>query len=170
MTFYVENETDETFQFPIDSVANLVAKEVLIMEKCPYDVEIELSIVDEETIKQYNKEYRNIDKVTDVLSFPGIEFEKESDFSVVECNKNDYLDPDTKELVLGNIMICAKRLKEQAVNYGHSEKREYAFLVAHSLLHLCGYDHMDEIEAKRMEDKQESVLKNLGIGRETISS
>ena len=166
MTFYVENETSIHFDFSIEEVAKDVAEAVLDMENCPYETEIELTIVDEDTIKQYNAKFREIDQITDVLSFPGIEFEKEADFEQIDEKQADYFDPDTGELVLGNMMICAKRMLEQAENYGHSVKREFAFLVAHSLLHLCGYDHMQKEEAEIMERKQEAVLNKLGIRRE----
>ena len=125
-----------------------------------------LLITDNEGIRQYNKEYRNIDRATDVLSFPMITYEKEADFSVVEDKEADYFDPESGELVLGDIIISAEKIKEQAEKFGHSEKREYAFLVAHSLLHLCGYDHMEEQEAKVMEAKQKEALNKLGITRE----
>jgi len=82
----------------------------------------------------------------------------------------DCFDPDSGELVLGDIILSVDRVKEQARNYGHSQRREFAFLVAHSMLHLCGYDHMEEAEAARMEEKQEKALAQLGITRETGSA
>ena len=93
-------------------------------------------------------------------------FEEESDFSAVTANESDYLDPDTGALQLGDIVINAFRVWEQAEEYGHSARREFAFLVAHSMLHLCGYDHMTPEEARRMEARQEAVLLELGIPRE----
>ena len=85
---------------------------------------------------------------------------------ISEDREADYFDPDTGELILGDIIISVDRVKEQAESYGHSQKREFAFLVAHSMLHLCGYDHMEEDEAKVMEAKQEQVLASLGITRD----
>jgi probable rRNA maturation factor len=78
----------------------------------------------------------------------------------------DYFDPDSGELILGDIIISVDKVEEQAESYGHSKKREFAFLVAHSMLHLCGYDHMEAEEAVVMEAKQEAVLTKLGITRD----
>ncbi len=167
MTFYVENETDAKFDFDIEELAGTVAQKVLDTEGCEYDTEISLTITDDEGIQELNRQFREIDSPTDVLSFPGISFEKEGDFSVVETEqKMDVIDPESGRLMLGDIVINEKRVREQAKEYGHSEKREFAFLVAHSMLHLCGYDHMEEDEAKVMEEKQEEVLQSLGITRD----
>ena len=106
------------------------------------------------------------DRETDVLSFPNLDFDRPGDFEISEDREADYFDPDTGELILGDIIISVDRIKEQAESYGHSRKREFAFLVAHSMLHLCGYDHMEEGEAKVMEAKQEQVLSSLGITRD----
>ena len=84
----------------------------------------------------------------------------------MEEEEAEYFDPDSGELLLGDIIISADRVREQAVKYGHSERRELAFLAAHSMFHLCGYDHMTEEEAKVMEQKQENTLTVLGITRE----
>ena len=119
-----------------------------------------------EEVHQMNLDFRGIDSTTDVLSFPAVPFEEESDFSAVKANESDYLDPDTGALQLGDIVINAFRVWEQAEEYGHSPRREFAFLVAHSMLHLCGYDHMTPEEARRMEARQEAVLLELGIPRE----
>jgi probable rRNA maturation factor len=167
MTFYVENEVEAKFDFDIEKLAESVAKAVLKAEKCKYDVEISLTITDDAGIQEINKEFRNIDKPTDVLSFPTISYEEPGDFSVIELEqKNDVYDPDTGNISFGDIVINEARVRSQAKEYGHSEKREFAFLVAHSMLHLCGYDHMEEEEAKIMEAKQESVLQSLGITRD----
>ena len=128
-------------------------------------MEISLILTDNERIREVNRENREIDRETDVLSFPNVDFEKESEFIFSEEQEADYFDPETGELILGDIMISVDKVKEQAFNYGHSLKREFAFLVAHSMLHLCGYDHMEETEAAVMEKKQEAVLQKLGITR-----
>jgi probable rRNA maturation factor len=125
-----------------------------------------LLITDNKGIHGYNKEYRGIDSETDVLSFPNVDFETEAEFDIDENREADYFDPDTGELILGDIIISSDRVIEQAESYGHSTKREFAFLVAHSMLHLCGYDHMEPDEARVMEEKQENVLKGLGITRD----
>ncbi len=166
MTLYFEDEVGNDFGFSPEEVANLVAEAALEQEGCPYEVQINLLLTDNPGIREYNRDYRKIDKETDVLSFPNLEFETESDFSKVEDSFADCFDPDSGELILGDIIISIDRVKEQAENYGHSRKREFAFLVAHSMLHLCGYDHMVEEEAKRMEEKQEAVLQTLGITRD----
>ena len=88
------------------------------------------------------------------------------DFSDAEEQEADCFDPDSGELVLGDIIVNAARVKEQAEAYGHSERREFAFLLAHSMYHLCGYDHMEAEEAAVMEEKQERVLQNLQITRD----
>lgn len=168
MTFYVENETEATFDFEINEVASQVAKAVLESEHCDYDVQLNLLITDNEGIKEFNQQYRGIDRETDVLSFPNLDFVSPADFSCadIEENEADYFDPETGELILGDIIISAEKVFEQAKNYGHSVKREFAFLVAHSMLHLSGYDHMEPEEAKVMEAKQEAVLQGLSITRE----
>ena len=171
MTFYVENETDETFSseetgFPIEETVEQVATAVLDMEGCPYEIQLNVLLTDNDGIHTYNREYRNIDRETDVLSFPNLDFDTPGNFDIPEEREADYFDPDTGELILGDIIISVDRVKEQAESYGHSQKREFAFLVAHSMLHLCGYDHMEEEEAKVMEAKQEQVLTSLGITRD----
>lgn len=166
MTFYVENEVNHTFDFDMEEIARMVAKDVLQSEACPFETEINLLLTDNEGIREFNDEFRHIDKETDVLSFPNVDYEKEGDFSTLEEGDPNYFNPETKELLLGDIIISKDRVKEQAENYGHSEKREFAFLVAHSMLHLCGYDHMVEEEAKVMEAKQEACLQRLGITRD----
>ena len=156
MTFYVENETDETFSN--EETVEQVATAVLDMEGCPYEIQLNVLLTDNDGIHAYNKEYRKIDRETDVLSFPNLDFDEPGDFEISEDREADYFDPDTGELILGDIIISVDRVKEQAESYGHSQKREFAFLVAHSMLHLCGYDHMEEDEAKVMEAKQREVL------------
>lgn len=166
MTFYIENETDIIFDFDIEEVAVKAAERVLETEGCPYETEISLLITDNEGIRQYNRDYRNTDRPTDVLSFPNIEYNEPAGFAIVEENEADYFQPDTGELILGDIIISADKVIEQAESYGHSRLREFAFLVTHSMLHLCGYDHMEAGEADIMEKKQEAVLYSLHITRD----
>ena len=167
MTFYVENEVDAKFDFDIEQLAMEVAGEVLKEEGCSYDVEIGLTITDDAGIHELNSEFRGIDSPTDVLSFPNVNYEVSGDFSVIESDqKVDLVNPDTGKIMFGDIVINENRVRQQAKEYGHSVKREFAFLVAHSMLHLCGYDHMEPDEARVMEDKQEKVLTNLGITRD----
>ena len=165
MTFCVENEIEADFPFDMEAVAEQVIRKVLEAEKCPYEVEVNLLITDAEGIRTYNREYREIDRETDVLSFPGVDYESPSDFSLVQEDESMYLNPDTEELVLGDIVICAARVFSQAEEYGHSTEREFSFLFAHSMLHLLGYDHMEPDEAAVMEAKQAKALEDLGITR-----
>ena len=162
MTIYVENETDFTFPFDTKELCSRVAEAVLDAEGCPYETEINVLITDNEGIRLYNKEYRNIDRETDVLSFPNIPFETEADFSIVEENCSDYFQPDSGELILGDIILSVDRICSQAESYGHSRKREFAFLVAHSMLHLCGYDH------ETPEEAAETILSALGLTRDCL--
>ncbi|MCI5954985.1 MAG: rRNA maturation RNase YbeY [Lachnospiraceae bacterium] len=166
MTFYVENETQVTFPFNVEETVRTVCEAVLDEEKCPYEVQVNVVLTDNEGIREMNRECRKIDRETDVLSFPNVDFEREGVFEIDEDREADYFDPDSGELILGDIMISVDKVKEQAENYGHSLRREFAFLVAHSMLHLCGYDHMEEEEAKVMEAKQRDVLEGLGITRD----
>ena len=167
MTFYVENEVDADFGFDIEELAKSVADTVLDMEGCAADIEVGLTITDSKGIHELNKEFRGIDSPTDVLSFPNVSYENAGDFSVLLGEQLvDLLDPDTGKIMFGDIVINEDRVRSQAEDYGHSVKREFAFLVAHSMLHLCGYDHMEEEEAKVMEKKQEDVLGELGITRD----
>lgn len=165
MTFYVEEEADAAFAFPIQETAKQVMLAVLEQEKCPYEAQVNLLLTDDEGIRGLNREHRDMDSATDVLSFPNLKLPGESDFSVCEDGGADCFDPDTGELVLGDIVISVDKVRAQAAEYGHGEKREFAFLVAHSMYHLCGYDHMTEADAKVMEERQEAVLLQLGITR-----
>ena len=167
MTFYVENEVEADFGFDIEELAVSVAQKVLDLEGCDHPVEIGLTITDDEGIRVMNRDFREIDSPTDVLSFPNVSYEEPGDFSVMDSEqKIDLLNPDTGAIMFGDIVINEARVRSQAKEYGHSLKREFAFLVAHSMLHLCGYDHMEEDEAKVMEEKQEKALTELGITRD----
>lgn len=166
MTIYLENETDAQFDFEPEETAVLVAEAVLEAEKCPYEAAVNILLTDNEGIRQFNRDFRETDAPTDVLSFPGIAYETPADFSGVEDHAADCFEPDTGELMLGDIIISVDRLREQAKAYGHSERREFAFLTAHSMFHLTGYDHMTEEEAAIMEEKQRNILQKLQITRE----
>ena len=165
MTIQLEYETDVQIEVEYSQVAKIVADKVLETEEFPYEAEINLVITDNEEIKRVNEEFRDIHAPTDVLSFPMIPFGVPADYDVIEEDINSYVDPDSEEIVLGDIMISAEKVIEQAREYGHSQKREFAFLVAHSMLHLLGYDHMTPEEAAVMEEKQRNVLEILGISR-----
>lgn len=166
MQYFIENETEVTFDFDINEVVKLVVDEVLEQENCPYESQVNVLLTDNEGIRYFNKEYRDIDRETDVLSFPNLDFGKPGVFDIEEDAVADYFDPESGELILGDIIISVDKVIEQAQNYGHSRLREFAFLVAHSMLHLSGYDHMEPEEAKVMEAKQEQVLTGLNITRD----
>jgi len=166
MTFFVENETDSDFGFDPSGLIRTVCERTFSSEGAPVDAScLNVIITDSEGIRELNASYRGIDSPTDVLSFPGLEFDEPSDFNISEDRKADCIDPESGELVLGDIVLNADRIFSQAEEYGHSIKREMAFLLAHSCLHLCGYDHMTEDEEKVMFSKQEAVLESLGITR-----
>ena len=148
----------------IENAALRVCEEVLKQEWFEDDAEISLLVTDEEEVHRLNLEYRGIDRTTDVLSFPALEFEVPADFD--GAIDDSCIDPDNGCVMLGDIVINARKVKEQAEEYGHSELREFSFLVAHSMLHLCGYDHETPEEAEEMEDRQEKALLSLGITRE----
>ena len=166
MTFYVENETEVTYDFDVEEIVKLVAEKILDTENCPYETQVNVLLTDNEHIRFFNKEYRNIDRETDVLSFPNLDFDTPGVFEIEEDEEADYFDPESGELILGDIIISVDKVKEQSESYGHSKKREFAFLIAHSMLHLCGYDHMEKEEAYVMERKQEEALTSLGITRD----
>lgn len=164
MSVFVWNETKFKFGFSIEEQSKLVIKECLREEKFPQQAEINLTIVHEDEMQEINMEQREINEVTDVLSFPMLEFQEAGKFLEDELKNN--LNLDTHEVMLGDIVICCERVEEQAKEYGHSMLREFSFLVAHSMFHLMGYDHMIEVEEMKMFEKQKKVLDHLEITRE----
>lgn len=168
MTIEIEYETENKLPVRDREIIEAVVKEALDSENCPYDISLNVLLTDNEAIQEINKEQRGMDLPTDVLSFPMIEYSSPADFSLVEDCVEDYFHPETGELLLGDIVISVDKVLEQAENYGHSIKRELAFLTAHSMLHLFGYDHMQEEERVIMEQKQRAILERLAIGRDTI--
>ena len=165
MTINIEYETEQKLNLDYEKVINEIVEAALDYEKCPYEAEVNVILTDNEAIQQINKEFRQIDSPTDVLSFPMGDFETPSDFEQLEASSEDYFHPETGELLLGDIVISVDKVLEQAEKYGHSAERELAFLTAHSMLHLCGYDHMEEDERKEMEFKQEEILQTKGYVR-----
>lgn len=164
MRIYLENEGDLELDLNYQEVAQRVGDAVLDYEQCPYESEVELLLTMDEEIREMNREFRDIDRATDVLSFPMIAYESPADFAFLEEDESCF-DPDTGELMLGNIVISKQKVVEQAEEYGHTAEPEYAFLIAHSMLHLLGYDHMEEEERAVMEKKQREILDGLGITR-----
>ena len=165
MSFYLEEECEVLFDFDYKELAQKVIDFCLEHEKFEYAVEVNLTLTNNEGIHIINKEYRQIDRPTDVLSFPLLSYDKPGDFSFLEDENEDNFNPDTGEVMLGDIIISVEKVFEQANEYGHSPRREFAFLITHSMLHLFGYDHMEPDEAAVMEAKQRAILEGLNILR-----
>ena len=165
MNIDIENQYEGTIDIDykniILSVVNMAADYIA----CPYECEVSVTIVGNEEIRQINYEQRKIDKETDVLSFPLLEYEIPGDFCHCEEDGTCF-HPDTGELMLGDIVISYDKVISQAREYNHSRKREIAFLTAHSMLHLFGYDHIIDEERVTMEKMQNEILDRLGITRE----
>ncbi|KUO73830.1 MAG: rRNA maturation RNase YbeY [Clostridia bacterium BRH_c25] len=144
----------------LEALVVQVVDKVLSFEECGEEYEVSISFVNNEEIRSLNKEYRGIDKETDVLSFPMVDFteaELEEDDEDVE-----YID---EEIALGDIVISMEKALEQSEEYGHSFDRELAFLLVHGILHLLGYDHEDGASEGEVFEKQEEILKQMGIMR-----
>ncbi|MBO4922296.1 MAG: rRNA maturation RNase YbeY [Lachnospiraceae bacterium] len=166
MNLVIEKETDDSFDFDYEEAAKSIIDQALDYLNCPYEVQLNLTLTDNEGIHAINKEYRQIDRPTDVLSFPLVDYPEPNVFpESIEDDAEDYFDLDTGELMLGDIIISVEKCKEQAKEYGHSELREYSFLIVHSMLHLFGYDHMEDDERTVMEEKQREILDKAGITR-----
>lgn len=165
MSFYLEEEVDVNFTFDYKSLAEKIVEFCLDYAKFPYEAEVNLTLTDNEGIHGINKEFRQIDRPTDVLSFPMLSYETPGDFAFLDEEDSDDFNPDTGEALLGDIVISVEKVYEQAESYGHSVEREYAFLITHSMLHLFGYDHMEEQEARIMEEKQKEILEQMNILR-----
>ena len=155
MTIDISYETDIELDIPYEDIVRQMVVAALNYENCPYEAEVSVTVVDDKEIQEINKTYRNIDKATDVLSFPMYEYEKAADFDNLD---DSAFNPESGELLLGDIVISAEKVVAQAKEYGHSEEREFAFLLVHSMLHLLGYDHMEEEERLVMESKQKEIL------------
>lgn len=177
MTINIENEYEGSLKKLADNsfegfltpeeytdIAYKVIEAAIDHENCPYDIDVSLLLTDDKAIEELNTEYRNIKRSTDVLSFPLIEYESPACFDGFD-EQEDLFNPETGELMLGDIIISIDHAIAQAAEYGHEVVREYAFLIAHSMLHLMGYDHMTEADAADMEQRQEEILTGLGIIR-----
>lgn len=165
MTIAIEYEAQKETALPYREIICKVAEAALDDIGCPFEAEVSVLLTEDEEIRRMNREFRQIDRATDVLSFPMLEFASPGDFSHVEEEYEDCFNPESGELMLGDIVISMDKVREQAESYGHSEERELAFLVAHSMYHLFGFDHMEEAEAAVMERKQSDLLCSLHINR-----
>lgn len=164
MTVTIEEEQNPEFGFDYQSLAKEVIEAAIEWEEFPYETEVNLFLVSLDEIHEINREHLNIDRPTDVLSFPMIQYESPGDFSKIEEDEDNF-NPDTGEALLGDIILCVDKVKEQAESYGHTVEREFAFLILHSMLHLFGYDHMTEEDAAVMEQKQREILEHMNILR-----
>lgn len=168
MTILMEKEVDDELDFDYEKLLKEVIVKAIEQEGCPYECEVNLTFTDNDGIRELNRDFRDLDIPTDVLSFPMVDYDSPADFSHLDKDEAVamYFNPETGELLLGDIVISIERAKEQAEEYGHSLKREICFLTAHSMLHLMGYDHMEDEERVIMEQKQEQILNALGITRD----
>lgn len=164
MSLFYEEEGEEKLPLPCEELAADVVNVALDYIGCPYEAQINLLLTTDEQIKEMNRDFRGIDRPTDVLSFPMVEYEVPGEFDFLE-EREDCFDPESGELVLGDIVISKNKVIEQSKAYGHSLKREFAFLIAHSVLHLTGYDHIDDEERILMEEKQRAILERMNILR-----
>ena len=150
MTVNIDYEADKKLDFDYEKIIKEVINGALDFEECPYETEVNVVLTTNDEIAMINRDYRDLFKPTDVLSFPMIDYVSPGDFSV---------------LVLGDIILSVDKIIEQAASYGHSQQRELGFLVAHSMLHLFGYDHMQDEEREVMEEKQRDILNMLNLKR-----
>lgn len=153
------NEIDSLTKKDLELVYNEVVKNLSL----PKRIKVNLSFVGEEEIKELNRKTRNIDRVTDVLSYPYTNLKPNEKLKLKDYVTD--IDPEDNHLVLGDVFICLKRAEEQAKEFNHSLKREICFLFCHSMLHLCGYDHIDPKDEEIMTNKQEEILSSLNITR-----
>lgn len=163
MTLFFEDEGNLSLDLPYEELAKEVINASLDYIKCPFEVQVGLLLTMNEEIQVINYEQRQMNKPTDVLSFPMLDYDIPGDFSFLE--EEMFFDPESGELPLGDIVISKEKVISQAEEFGHSIKREFAFLIAHSMLHLFGFDHMEEEERIKMEQMQRDILEGLHILR-----
>lgn len=150
MNLLLANDTNEDLDLElIRQKALKTIEEVLKVENFNENAEVSLSIVNKETIHKLNKDYRNVDRETDVLSFP--------------MDEEAFDDEGNPIFLLGDIVICLDVARNQAAEFGHSLEREMMYLICHSTLHLLGYDHIEEDDKAKMRAKEKEVMKNLGV-------
>ena len=165
MTIEIEYEARQTTELPYREIIQKVIEAALDDIECPFEAEISVLLTDNDEIRRMNQEFRQIDRATDVLSFPLLAFARPGASSHAEKEYQACFKPESGELMLGDIVISMDKVREQAESYGHSQERELAFLVAHSMYHLFGFDHMNEAEAAVMEQRQKDLLCGLHINR-----
>jgi probable rRNA maturation factor len=160
MTCLFESEVEIGWDFDHIKLYERAVDAALTAENCPYEATVSLLMTDDEGIRQINKDTRDTDSATDVLSFPMLDYKAPSDFSDKEEDGENF-DPETGELILGDIVLSYDHIVSQAESYGHDIQREFAFLIVHSMLHLCGYDHMERSDRELMEERQRIIMRSL---------
>ena len=160
MSVFIDNRQKKiTVDEAMEILVAQVVDKVLSFEECEEEYEVSISFVDNEEMRSLNMEYRGIDKETDVLSFPMVEF---IEAGLEEEDENaEYIE----EIALGDIVISMERALEQSEEYGHSFNRELAFLLVHGMLHLLGYDHEEGAYEGEIFEKQESILREMNLIR-----
>ena len=147
-TIYTRDKTEKrSFTPALRALTRRAVNEALKYEEASHSCEVSITFVDCEEIRTLNRDYRNKDSVTDVLSFPTFDEDE------------DIMPYDDETIPLGDVIICYDRCLEQAEEFGHSVEREVAYLTIHSVLHLLGYDHMVADEEKEMTEKQDEIIK-----------
>lgn len=165
---YVDNKQekvkiDNKLEEKLKNVIEFTLKEEEVEIKC----EVSLLFVDNKEIRDINNDTRNIDRETDVLSFPMLDYEDKKVFKeIYKEYKFSQSDFDGDELVLGDIVLSLEKALEQSIEFNHSFEREASYLVVHSVLHLLGYDHMEEDDKLIMRKREEEILNKLNITRE----
>ena len=160
LELYIENEQEKIdFDEKLQNLVSDVIGMTLDCEGFDKPCYVSVTVTDNASIHEINLEHRGIDRPTDVLSFPVLEFDSEG--KAIE-DSGDYYEG---RLVLGDIVLSAERAEEQRIEYGHSYEREVGFLVCHSVLHLLGYDHENDDDRAIMREKEESTLEKLGLTR-----
>ncbi|MBU3098477.1 MULTISPECIES: rRNA maturation RNase YbeY [Clostridium] len=150
----------------LETVIKDVIEYTLCEEKLSIDNEVSVIFIDNEEIKEINKKYRGIDKITDVLSFPMLNYPENKVFKEVYINyKFDQSDLYDEKLVIGDVALSLERAKLQSEEFGHSFIRECAYLTVHSILHLLGYDHMEEDQKNIMRKREEEILNKFSLSR-----
>lgn len=150
MNLLISNNTNEDLDLDlITTRAEKTIREVLKVEKIEENVEVSLLIVDRDEIHILNRDYRDVDRPTDVLSFP--------------MDEEGFDQEGNPILLLGDIVICLDVAKDQAEDFGHCLEREIMYLICHSTLHLLGYDHIEETDKREMREKEKEIMKNLGV-------
>ncbi|CDM68629.1 Endoribonuclease YbeY [Clostridium bornimense] len=165
---YIENnqskkEVKDELNDLLEEVINFTIEE----EKVDVDVEVSLLYVDNEEIKNINKEFRKIDRVTDVLSFPMLSYPEGKVYKDIYYKDKELLERnlDNGVLILGDIVLSLERAEEQRIEFGHSFLREAAYLTVHSVLHLLGYDHINDSDKEKMRRREEEILNKFQITR-----